>query len=190
MQLLCQYPIAASSVTPYIGRAVAACTADGDVVCGVIDRIHDGHLVMRPLENVPDAAIASLKQSLAKNPRVNDIKSKMKEKARIKAWGYPGAYPFGWGYGNWGWGLGWWWIWPLFFLAALAAFPFFWYARRGGTNFRLTIMELPAAQTGSSIMALWARSGTAGLAAASPPFTAARSGRSARPPKWRPAGTR
>jgi hypothetical protein len=73
---------------------------------------------------VPEAAIASLKKSLENHPRVLQIRSRLQEKVQVKAWGSP--YGYGWGYGDYGWGLGWWWIWPLFALAALAAFPFFW----------------------------------------------------------------
>lgn len=121
MQLLCQAPIGAGQVTPYIGRPVAAITAEGEIECGIIHCIHDGYLVMKPLEGVPEATVLSLKKSLKNDPRLLKMR-KPPEKARIKAWG---AYPFGWGFGGYPWGAGLWWIWPLFFLAALAAFPFF-----------------------------------------------------------------
>lgn len=124
MQLLAQYPISHEHITPYVGRPVAALLPGGDIVCGVIDRIHEGHIVMKPVQNLPEATVASLKKSLQNDPRVKN--RKVPEKVSTKAFGYPGAYPYGWGYGNYGWGAGWWWIFPLFALAAIAAFPFFW----------------------------------------------------------------
>ncbi|WP_248924769.1 hypothetical protein [Paenibacillus hamazuiensis] len=127
MQFLAQYPVSADLVTPYVGRPVAAITGDGDFAYGIIDRIHDGHLVMRPIGNVPEAVVANFKKSMKKSlgPRLKQMKF---EKPKIKAWGGFGfgGYPFGWGFGNFGWGAGWWWIFPLFLLAAIAAFPFFW----------------------------------------------------------------
>ncbi len=80
---------------------------------------------MSPIDNVPEAAVASLKKSMKK--AVGE-KLRTMSKVKTKAYGYPGygAYPYGYGYGNYGWGAGWWWIFPLFWLTALAAFPFFW----------------------------------------------------------------
>ncbi|MDR0268064.1 hypothetical protein [Paenibacillus sp.] len=120
MQLLAQYPVSADICDNYKGRPVMAMLVNGEMVCGVIDRIHDGHLVMRPVNNVPTAAISSLKKSMKE--------SKGLEKVRTKAYnGYDGTpYNVGYGYGNYGWGAGWWWILPLFVLTALVAFPFFW----------------------------------------------------------------
>jgi hypothetical protein len=112
MQYLAQSPIMPHHVIPHIGRPVAAILPNGEVVCGIVDRVCDGHLVMRPLDRAPEAAV----MNVTKQP-----KPRSPAKAKIKAWGYP----YGWGYGNYGWGPGWWWIWPLVGLTALAAFPFF-----------------------------------------------------------------
>lgn len=133
MTFLAQYPINESLVNPYIGRQVGAVTPDGEVICGIIECIHKGNLVLRPLGNVPETVIQSIRQKMKADPKIGSalVKSKrkmkpmtIKNKARIKAFGGYG-YPYGWGYGNWGWGAGWWWIWPLFALTALVALPFF-----------------------------------------------------------------
>ncbi|UJF33507.1 hypothetical protein [Paenibacillus hexagrammi] len=124
MQLLAQYPVAAEHVMPHIGRPIAAMLPGGDVVYGIVDRVHDGNLVLRPIENVPEASVLALKNNLQAQARKKNLKINQ-EKARTKAWGYP--YGLGWGYGNYGWGLGWWGIWPLFWLTALAVLPFLWW---------------------------------------------------------------
>ncbi|MFC0210954.1 hypothetical protein ACFFK0_00590 [Paenibacillus chartarius] len=126
MRILAQSPIMADHITPYYGKAIAAVLPSGDVVCGIVDRVHEGHLFMRPIENVPEAYVLSLKKSLG---------AKYKNKAQVKALAGAGAaagagfggFPLGWGFGNFGWGAGLWWVFPLFLLAALAALPFFWW---------------------------------------------------------------
>lgn len=120
MQLLAQYPVSADVIERHTGRPVMAMLGNGEFVCGIIDRVHDGHLVMRPVTNAPEATIAGLKKSMKK--------LNVMEKVQTKAYYNGGntAYGSGYGYGNYGWGAGWWWIFPLFFLAAIAAFPFFW----------------------------------------------------------------
>lgn len=122
MQILAQYPINANHVNPFIGRPVGAILPDGDLAYGVLDRLHDEHVVLKPIDGVSTAAVQSWKKQMKNHPVV---KAAMK-KVKTKAWGYGGAYPYGWGYGNFGWGAGWWWIWPLFFILALVAWPFWW----------------------------------------------------------------
>lgn len=134
MTLIGQYPLNESLINPYIGRPVGAVLPDGEVICGIVECIHNGNLVLRPLR-IPEAAVLNIKNKLASNPRFRaaNLKAKrnmkhmtLKEKAKIKAFGGGFGYPFGWGFGNWGWGAGWWWIWPLLALTALIALPFFW----------------------------------------------------------------
>ncbi|KZE76691.1 hypothetical protein AV654_03045 [Paenibacillus elgii] len=100
-------------VNPYIGRPIGAFLPDGEFVCGIVECVHNGNLVLRPL-GIPEAAVQNIKNRIATNPRFrkSHLKCKrnmkqmtIKEKARIKAFGGFG-YPFGWGYGNWGWGAG------------------------------------------------------------------------------------
>jgi hypothetical protein len=119
---------------PHMGRPVVAITHEGDAICGIMDRVHDGHLVMRPFGNMPEAAIRSIQAAASKQGKKLVQTTAMKKSFRVlgrqiattKAWGgYPGR-PYGWGYGNYGWGFGWWWIFPLFWLAAIAAWGFFW----------------------------------------------------------------
>ncbi|MCM3272324.1 hypothetical protein [Paenibacillus elgii] len=128
MTLIGEYPLSESLVNPYIGRPIGAFLPDGEFVCGIVECVHNGNLVLRPL-GIPEAAVQNIKNRIATNPRFrkSHLKSKrnmkqmtIKEKARIKAFGGFG-YPFGWGYGNWRWGAGWWWIWPLVALTALLA---------------------------------------------------------------------
>lgn len=131
MQLIAQYPVNEAALGSYFGRPVGAVLANGDFVYGIMDRVYDGNLVLRPLNNVPQAALAQIKKSVKtkmknmKLPKIPYSKEAM-SKVRTTAWGGWGGYPYGWGFGNWGWGAGSWWIWPLLFLAALFAFPFFW----------------------------------------------------------------
>jgi hypothetical protein len=99
-------------------------------------RIHDGHLVLRPIGNMPEAAIQSIQAAASKQGKKLVQTTGMKKSFRVlgrqmattKAWGYGGfaGRPYGWGFGNYGWGAGWWWIFPLFWLAAIAAWGFFW----------------------------------------------------------------
>lgn len=130
MQMLAQYPIKEENIAAFFGRPVVALLPDGEVVGGIVDRVHDGHLVMRPID-LPDAVVQNVRES-AKNlkhpagPKAKNKASAGKTgRAKTSAFGYPG-YPLGWGYGNFGWGVGWWWIWPLLFITALFAFPFWW----------------------------------------------------------------
>ena len=128
-----QYPLSESVITPYIGRPVGAILPDGEFVCGVIQCIHNGNLVLKPL-GVPEAAVLSLKKKMGALPQVkgsailqskrNMKRMNLKSRAQIKAFG-PYGYPLGWGYGSWGWGAGLWWIWPLFALTALVSLPAF-----------------------------------------------------------------
>jgi hypothetical protein len=74
-QLLAQYPVSADLCENYKGRPVMAMLLNGEVVCGVIDRIHDGHLVMRPVNNVPDATITSLKKSMKQSKGLEKIRT-------------------------------------------------------------------------------------------------------------------
>jgi len=129
MQILCQYPVTAQAVLPHCGRPVAAILPDGDIACGILDRVHDGCIVLRPL-GTPEATILNYKKNIKSHPKFKALIQKEKaaknvKRAKINAFGF-GGYPFGWGYGNWGWGLGWWGIFPLFTLLALATLPFFW----------------------------------------------------------------
>ncbi len=110
MELIAQYPITETVITPHIGRPVAAVLANGDVCCGIIDRVHDGHLFMRPIE-VPQATVANLQKKIKAHPSVKHATNRM-EKVQTKAFG-------------WGWGFPW--IWPLLGLTALFALPFFWW---------------------------------------------------------------
>lgn len=136
MELLAQYPIEESACLPHVGRPVVAILPNGETVCGVMDRIHEGHLVLRPIEDLPVATVQSLRNSSGKHIEALPIKPDMKKKLRVlnkqmattKAFGSGGfgGRPYGWGYGNYGWGAGWWWIFPLFWLAAIAAFAFAW----------------------------------------------------------------
>lgn len=124
MQMIARYPVSNELIEPHVGRPVVAMLHDGEMVCGVIDRVHDGHLFLKPVHGVPEATIQSVKKSMKKS--VGPV-SKRPEKLQTKAFaGGFGGYPYGYGYGNFGWGAGWWWIFPLFLLTALATVPFFW----------------------------------------------------------------
>lgn len=129
MNVLARYPLTEEAVNPHVGRPIVAVTHDGDAVPGVLDRIHENHVIFRPFEE-NSAAIQQWKSKIEKSPAIQQLKRSAKAKTR--AWGHGGGYgggygyPYGWGYGNYGWGAGWWWIWPLFMILAFVSFPFFW----------------------------------------------------------------
>ncbi|MEB3101528.1 hypothetical protein [Ferviditalea candida] len=138
MQILAQYPIEVSTAQAFVGRPLGVLLPDGDFMVGVMDRIYDGNIVMRPLDGGV-AVSQSMKKAIKGNPHVQALLKKSEQwkregrlQANTKAWAGAGAaagagfYPFGWGFGNWGWGFGWWWIFPLLFALAFFAWPFFW----------------------------------------------------------------
>ncbi|HEX7057931.1 MAG TPA: hypothetical protein VF260_12160 [Bacilli bacterium] len=105
MHLICSYPIQEAAVLPHCGKQVAVVLADGDVACGVIDGVRDGNLLLRPAAGVD---ITAIRNKLLAHPKV---KAAM-QKADTKAF-FPFFNPFLWAI-------------PLFLIAALFAFPFFW----------------------------------------------------------------
>lgn len=133
MEILASYPLSGELVSPHIGRQVCVMLADGSEAYGVIDRIHDGHIVMRPFALESEAVIRkqatpAARRRLAANIRSYQARQSVarKGKASVKALGFGrGAYPYGWSYGNYGWGAGWWFVLPLFFLTALLTAPLF-----------------------------------------------------------------
>lgn len=125
MQILSRYPVSEAELLAHCGRPVGAVLANGDCVCGILDRVHDGHLVFRPITGVPEAQVAQFRHSIKRNFRPGGRNRKPAgRQATTSAWGFGGGYPYGWRYGNYGWGAGWWWLLPLFLLTALVAFPF------------------------------------------------------------------
>lgn len=130
MQPICTYPVAAEHVMPYIGSRVCAVTLDGECYYGTIDRVENGNLYLRPFGDgmAGIRSVEKFRTSALRHPAVaaalNQGKSKMKgtipgkvrraeasssfpEKAKINAF-----FP--------------WLIFPLFWLAALFTFPFWW----------------------------------------------------------------
>jgi hypothetical protein len=93
---------------------------NGESVCGIMERVYDGHLVLRPIDGAPPVSVQNVNMK-------RNLRSMKRNVATTKAYS-PGGWgrPYGWGYGNYGWGLGWWWIFPLFWLTAIAAFAFAW----------------------------------------------------------------
>lgn len=117
MQLIAHHPLTEAVVHPHCGRPVAAMLANGDVVCGVLHKVENGHIYMTPIHHMPTAAVAQIKNQVSAQMKMTKLPApsvRHSGQAKINAWGF----------GPWGWGWGW--IFPLFFLTALFTFPFFW----------------------------------------------------------------
>jgi hypothetical protein len=123
LELIAQYPITESAISPHCGRPVAALLANGEFVCGILERVHEGNIILRPPDDLPEATLSQIKKSVeAKAKKMNFPKKPSSTRDLSKP--RTSAFGFG-GYGGWGWGGGSW-ILPLLFLTALFAFPFFW----------------------------------------------------------------
>ncbi|UUZ79861.1 hypothetical protein LJK88_33200 [Paenibacillus sp. P26] len=70
-----------SLINPYIGRPVGAVLPDGEVVCGIVECIHNGNLVLRPL-GIPEAAIQKIKNRVASDPRFRAVNLKLRRNVK------------------------------------------------------------------------------------------------------------
>lgn len=136
MKLIATCPVEADAVRPYCGQPVLAQTIHGDVVVGVLDRVADGMVWLKPL-GLPEASVRSLRQTIRKGGkatgrrkggkpgRVVILNGERTKKAGTSLFGVPGSGPFGFGYGPFGYRAGLAFALPLFVLLALFALPFF-----------------------------------------------------------------
>jgi len=135
VKLIATCPVEADAVKPYCGQPVLAQTIHGDVVVGVLDRVADGIVWLKPL-GLPEASVRSLSQTNRKNGkapgrrkngkpgRVVILNGEKPKKAATSLFGVPGFGPFGFGYGPFGYRAGWALALPLFVLLALFTLPF------------------------------------------------------------------
>lgn len=54
---------------------------DGEVVCGIVECIHNGNLVLRPL-GIPEAAIQKIKNRVASDPRFRAVNLKLRRNVK------------------------------------------------------------------------------------------------------------
>ncbi|TBL71029.1 hypothetical protein [Paenibacillus thalictri] len=123
MKPLATFPYSEQALSPHCGEPVVAVLQTGEVVAGVIDKVHGGQLILKPLQLKP-AWVKSIRQSLMAQPHVKTLIQKKKRpsgkqaKAQTRAFGF--GYP---GIGA-GFGFGGALVLSLLVLAALFVFPF------------------------------------------------------------------
>jgi hypothetical protein len=133
VKLICKHPIQKEAVLPYSGQPVVAMTHHGDLICGTLESVVGGNVILKPL-SMPAVQIQSFQKQLLRQDVLRKALKKRKGKAVVltktrngKAnvsffgpglgFGAPygfGAPGYGYGYGA---GLGW--VIPLFLLAVL-----------------------------------------------------------------------
>ncbi len=112
MPLVARYPMTEAMLQPYCGQYVAAMTVHGDVVCGVIDCVRDGHLVFRQTGATP-AQVASMERKIKSDPAIK-AEARKRGKKDVKVSFFGAGLGFGLGL-----------VLPLFLLGALFTAPFF-----------------------------------------------------------------